>query len=147
MESIECCLDKLLKKLDDNWKESNRNPLNGAEFLMEIEYPSRMEYFRELLDILIDDGYVKLVQSREEYANDFRWYEHETMITVKGILFLNQGGYQKKIAEDSAYQKRLEAMEGRMAKATVWMSIATVILAIGGLIAAWYYLDQVFYSH
>ncbi|MCK5401931.1 MAG: hypothetical protein KAJ28_09890 [Flavobacteriaceae bacterium] len=144
MESIECCLDKILENLDDNWKKPKRLPLDGEEFLKEIEYPNRPEYFMELIDILKDDGYVKLVQSRDGYNNDFKWYEHSAIITVKGILFLNKGGYQQKIIEDNAYKKRLEAMEKRMGKATLWIAIATVILAIGGLIAAWYYLYEIF---
>ena len=144
MESIECCLDKILKKLDDNWNKNKRLPLEGEEFLKEIEYPNRLEYFIELVDILKDDGYIKLNHSRDKYDTDFNWYEHSTIITVKGILFLNNGGYQQKIIKDNAYQKRLEAMENRISKATIWMAIATVILAIGGLIAAWYYLYEIF---
>ena len=144
MESIECCLDKILKKLDDNWNKPKRLPLDGEVFLKEIEYPNRLEYFIELIDILKDDGYVKLVHSKDEYDNDFKWYEYSTIITVKGILFLNNGGYQQKIIKDNAYQRRLEAMEDQIGKATIWIAIATVILAIGGLIAAWYYLHEMF---
>ena len=146
MESIECCLDKILKKLDDNWNKKKRLPLDGEVILKDIEYLNRLEYFIELIDILKDDEYVKLVHSRNEYDNDFNWYENATIITVKGILFLNNGGYQQKIIKANAYQKRLEAMESRIGKATIWIAIATVILAIGGLIAAWYYLYEIFYN-
>lgn len=144
MESIECCLDKILQKLDDNWKKSKRLPLDGKEFLMEIEYPNRAEYFIELIDILKEDGFVKLVDDKDKYDNEFEWYENATIINVKGILYLNNGGYQQEIINKNAYQKRLEAMENRMGRATVWIAMATVILAIGGLIAAWYYLFEIF---
>jgi len=146
MDTIECCLDKLLKKLDDNWNTSERLPLDAKAFLKEIEYPVRMEYFVELIDILKGDGYVKLVHRSDAYKSDVQWYEHSAIITVKGILFLNRGGYQQKTIEDNAYQKRLEFMEGRIVRATIWMAIATVILAVGGLIAAWYYLNEIFYT-
>ena len=146
MESIECCLDKILKNLDENWNKPNRIPLNGEEFLNEIEYLNRSEYFIELIDILKEDGYVKLVHNRDKYDNEFNWYENATIINVKGILFLNNGGYQQKTINDNAYQKRLVVMENRIGKATIWMALATVILAIGGLIAAWYYLYEIFFN-
>jgi hypothetical protein len=145
MESIECCLDNLLNKLNANWNIEERLPLDGMEFLKEIEYPSRIEYFIELMDILKGDGYVKLVDSKDSFENEIKWYEQSAIITVKGILFLNRGGYQQKILEDAAYNRRLEIMEAKIARATIWIAIATVILAIGGLIAAWYYLNEIFY--
>lgn len=121
MESIEYCLDVLLKRLDQNWKPSERDHLNVNEFLTEMGYPIRHEYFISLIDKLISDGYTKLSPT-DETLNEIDLYQKRTIITIEGHYFVKEN-------RSFVVEKRLRDTEkDRQFNKTTKVAIGGVIL-------------------
>lgn len=148
MKPIEYALDKMLETLEHNWNQpKDRLFLNGEGFLKQMEYPIRLEYFREIIDILRTDGYADLAHPQTEYGdNKNKWYENSTIITARGLLFLKQGGYQQKTIDDTAQRRKMERNEERLVLWTrnlFWGTVAVAVGAVGLVIwEIWHYFHS-----
>jgi hypothetical protein len=88
-------LDEVLLALKDNYASDPITPLNAEQLLSKFKVPQgRHEFFKGLIDILIEDGYVGLlVQIDDMRGVRLDIYTNHTIITPKGFYFLEQGGY------------------------------------------------------
>jgi len=113
--------DVALRLMADKFKE-----LNTAVFL--IDNPL-------ILSKLVKDGYLRL------------YYDDLYSITFDGKYFSRAGGYKQKIINESAENTRLERLETNQRRnqiAVIWL---TGVLAFGALIAAIYYLTELYWKY
>jgi hypothetical protein len=129
IKSIEYCLDELLKELKKNWDDHGRLHLDGEGFLKKVGYPIRLEYFKEMIDVMIEHGYVRHRNDRAGYATEYKWYEGESIITARGLFFISNGGYQQRLLEEKSYSARIASLETKMFRVTFVAAFAT-----GGLL-------------
>jgi len=146
MKSIEECLDIILNKLVENWNQpdGNRTYLQGEKLLQEFDLPQLLqkhEFFKRLVDRLVKDGYAELKATGQAHF-ELSHYQEDTLITIEGYNFINQGGYsevvnQNKINADAeeAQKQRMEKNEVRLVSWTKRLTWATVIAA--GIIVSW----------
>lgn len=130
MKPLNECLDILLKRLADNWNNygNDRKYLSCEEMMTIFEFNPQYrkhEFFEGLIDKLREDKYAEFIDENQRSEKDkITFYQQNTIITVMGWYFIQNGGYvQKKIHEDSEYNN-----QKAQAKATL---LLTAVLALG----------------
>ena len=140
MKPIEYCLDVILTQLEANWLFEKRPKLNRVELLNKFELPNRDEYFKGLIDKLVEEGYVELL---DDHFDDADYYKARSIITVTGYYFIKDGGYTKK-KENLIYENtqlgKLASVQNRNQRRLV---ILTRWIAGGTVVAGMYYLLEV----
>lgn len=89
----------------------------------------------ELLRILEEDRYMKSFPKEDQMLWEYR-------ITMKGKLFIGNGGYSQQKINDSFEKHRILSLEKNQMSNDLRMFWVTVVLAIGTSIAALYYLHE-----
>jgi hypothetical protein len=100
---------------------------------------------RLILNQLIKDGYVEKVQERK--AVPVQFYDEEYCITFGGKLHYDSGGYYQRSLNDASENVRLKNLEiarQTQGKALNWL---TFWIALGTLIAAIYYLTELYWKY
>lgn len=142
MKPIEYCLDTVLQQLADNYADKDRPALNSKELLDDFEVPQgRDEFFKGLLNILIDDCYADFldyVTDRKQQSIDI--YRTRVIILPKGFYFLRDGGYSQKetdrLANLHLIDERFERTERNQERIVDWTRLLTKwtrLAAIGAL--------------
>lgn len=144
-------LDEILLLCKDNDISYNK-----IEFMVKSKYPNISDNrISNAVDRLIKDKYID--ESTKELSREYPkisllsqepniTYETIYFITFEGELLIISGGYQKKVADDASENKRLRDMENFQSKQSQKMSRLTFWIAVGTLIAAVYYLLQIWIS-
>lgn len=152
MQSMEFCLDAILLKLVRDWNNygDERLELNAEDLLTSFDLPPQYrkhEFFVRLIDRLIRDGYAEIINSRPAESK-IDIYQRNIIVTIEGYFLITQeGGYtQKKINRD-AENTRLASLEYHQKYHRRWMTALTTILAVGGLIAAVFYLAELYWKY
>jgi hypothetical protein len=144
MKPIEECLDRLLLDLKHSYETDGRPPLNYPELEKYFDAPlKRHEFFKELIDILVENNHAKFLPG-EPYRNDLEFYIHFTMITTKGLYFINyEKGYVQQKINRNAENTRLRNIEKNQRAQGNYMIALTVILAASAVVAIPYYLLEI----
>src|SRR5438552_14100227 len=93
MQPIGYYLDQILKQLQKDRKKpvTERNHLNADIVLREIIETDRHEDFLEMIQILKTDGMIRRVNENEQMNEIDK--SRDVLITVKGSLLIENGGY------------------------------------------------------
>ena len=143
-------IDGLLNYLySDRGNSSFESILSGLNAIEESKDIAGDELLR-MLNKLIRDGFVHFEDIPAGYDDPFtkapikfRRYS----ISFDGKLFIEQGGYTQQAIRRNAESIRVETLE-RFQKATAdRMTYLTIILAAGALIAALYYLVELYWKY
>ena len=147
MESVEYCLDEILKRLnaDRQFPVGERHHLNADIILREVIKTDRHEDFIELMEILKEDGFIKTVNMAPNLSKVdlFR----DCLITMQGSFFIENGGYSQKSVDASSENTRLKNLETSRKIQSKVLNWLTCIIAVGTLIAAVYYLTELYWEH
>ncbi|HTQ65010.1 MAG TPA: hypothetical protein VMI12_09440 [Puia sp.] len=132
LKSMEFCLDRILKELRSNWDKDPYPAMNAAAILKEFGLTNdRHEFFKGLIDTLIEDGHAYYIDKIEKNKpKELEDYKQRIMLTVKGYYLIEHGGYTK-IKIDATFEKNsIESLENHTYHATRWIAIGTVDLMI-----------------
>jgi hypothetical protein len=122
--------------------------------------------FESVLLILFNDKNITTHENR----NPLSGFVEFLSITTQGEILLSKGGYTEKIKEEGALRAKAELLERnqmeyqksqiqlnavqaevlrkqvfyqqRLNRWTIWIAVGTIIAAVAGSIAAWYYITQ-----
>ena len=99
-----------------------------------------------ILNKLQKDGYILHDKGTHPSTQKDR---HLYYITFEGKVFYQQGGYGQQLINSASESIRAEIAEKTQKGNQLVLIWLTVILAVGALIAAWYYLTELwkFYCH
>jgi hypothetical protein len=141
MKSIEYCLDVVLRKLRDNWDKNPLPPLEADNILEEFELSKeRHEFYRSLINMLIDDGYADFLYSpplKDRRDLDMGFYQTKPILTARGYYFIDQGGYTQKKINDSSLEAEVNkatsfqlSLASKLNFLTLWIAGGTIGLAL-----------------
>lgn len=128
-------LDYILSKIYEAWEipESRLNQSIRAKYLDESNSVNPVER-KALIDFLIDDGYIRV---------DERQY----VITLKGIIFFEQGAYsnqQNEKQQNKLVEEQQRRQNRQIARLTLIAGIGT---AIAGVYSFFELLDRFFHIY
>ena len=138
MKSIEYCLDSILKQLEINYKLQERPALDSKSLMDDFDAPQgRDEFFKGLMNILIDDGYIDFLDNvnTRKYA-DIDFYRSRTILLPKGFYFLEDGGYTQQRQDRFTLLKNEQDRNQRMERNEVRLTNWTKNLFYGTIAAA-----------
>ena len=64
-------------------------------------------------------------------------------ISLEGLVFRNNGGYEKKVEMQNREVNRLETIQKDFKKYSLGLMVFTAIVAFGTLISAWYFAIEI----
>src|SRR5688572_19693181 len=110
MKSIEDCLDQILEDLGEKWHQWDskqdvaRLYLNSQKHLEGMGFTNvRLDHFFEFIRTLKTDGYVYYEggkdfenRDKERFPTDTIFYQEAPIISAKGLIFSQAGGYKSK---------------------------------------------------
>ena len=64
-------------------------------------------------------------------------------ISLEGLVFRNNGGYEKKVEMQNREINRIETIQKDFKKYSLWLMVFTAIVAFGTLISAWYFAIEI----
>ena len=128
MKSIEFFLDAILTQLqkDREVPVSQHNHLNADIVLREIIKTDRHEDYQEIIDLLREDGMIKRVNEKENMTELDK--SKDVLITIKGSLFIQAGGYTAKTINDAKTESRKESYERKLLYGTWAVAIGAIAL-------------------
>jgi hypothetical protein len=153
MKPLNECLDILLQRLADNWDNygNDRKHLSCEEMMTLFEFTPQYrkhEFFEGLIDKLIEDKNAEFIDENQRKEKDkITFYQQNTIITVRGWFFIDNGGYtQQKINQDSE-KNRLQNIETSQLSLSRKLNVLTAIIAGGTVVAAVYYFLDIYDNH
>ena len=149
MKPIYECCDIMLRQLEVNYGEKEIPDLDVTGLLNQFDVPSgRHEFFKGILNILIDDGYADFLDyviDRKQLKLDV--YKNRVLITPKGFQLLKDKGYTKMASDKKAFEKIRSSRERRLSNGTVYLAILTGGLVLTEVLIHWEYLKALFSCH
>jgi len=123
MKPIEDCLDTVLRKLKDNYALEPRPKLDSKILLEYFEVPQgRDEFFKGIINILIDDGYVDFLdQIRDRKITSLDTYKNRTIILPKGFYLLQAGGYTAASKRENS-KKKIQNLKDWLFISGAWLA-------------------------
>lgn len=138
MKPLNECLDILLTRLADNWNNygNDRKYLSCEEMMTIFEFNPQYrkhEFFEGLIDKLMEDKYAEFIDENQRTEKDkITFYQQNTIITVLGWYFIQNGGYVKKTFVEDSERNNLK----EQAKATLRLTVVLAVAAVPvGLLA------------
>jgi hypothetical protein len=139
VKPIEYYLDEILKdrNKDSNKAISERHNLDPHIVLRELlqTHEDRYEDFNEIMAILEEDKFIKNLNTNPNPSPIDKY--RDCLITIRGTLFIENGGYQKKTANEKSESNRLknleishEAQSKALNRLTAWIAGGTIALAL-----------------
>jgi hypothetical protein len=136
MQPIEFYLDEILKKLQEDRKKpvSQRSHLNPDIILREIINTDRHEDYLEMIQILKSEGLIKRVNENENMTEINK--SRDILITIKGSLLIENGGYTQQKKDNTTILKNAEDRNQRMERNERYLVLWTKRLTYAGWAAA-----------
>jgi len=118
---------------------SNLGQIYLDEIIKDIPYLDNAKfkaYGQQVLNKLRDDGFIA-----SKFETGIKWYY---IITLEGIIYHSYGGYIKTHRDKTYENNRLRTLERRQMSLHKTLNFLTAVIALGTLVAAWYYLKEIF---
>jgi hypothetical protein len=136
---IEYCLDEILKQLEINYGMNPRPSLDSKALLKQFDVPQeRHEFFKGLINILIDDGYVDFLDEiKDRKAASLLTYQERPILLPRGFYLLQANGYTQQtkdrltmLKDQNDRNQRTERNEERLVRWTKNLFYGTIAAAI-----------------
>jgi hypothetical protein len=130
MQPVEFFLDSILRQLQQDRKKpvTEREHLNADIVLREIIKTDRHEDFLEMIEILKEDGMIRRVNEAEKMEEIDK--SRDVLITVKGSLLIENGGYAQKFKNEKSDRELRDSRDKRLSNGTVYLAIGTFLLVL-----------------
>ena len=132
MKPIYECCDIMLSHLEKNYGIDPIPNLDIIDLLKKFDVPSgRHEFFKGILNILIDDGYADFL----DYVIDRKQqklevYKNRVLITPKGFQFIQDGGYTTRHEREISQRKNRNLKDVLLIIAAFGAAIGAISLVI-----------------
>ncbi|MCK9403443.1 MAG: hypothetical protein M0Q26_08595 [Chitinophagaceae bacterium] len=133
-------LDEALKYLRDNIQEEGKflyyekwkADHNKQEHYLYKHFQEAgiaKNFWLPMVYYLADDKYIELAYdpAEDEAAHN---PPNQLKITFKGIMFINEGGYEQKATDDRISRELRDSRDKRLSNGTVYLAIGTFLLVL-----------------
>lgn len=135
------------QKIDEVLKVFYENPDGLIYDELYKKIPHLIEYADELMQILQKLKKDEYIFIQDVTASHDFFQINSYFLSFDGKLFIESGGYTQAIINENAENKRVEALEHSQRATSNRMTYLTIILAVGALIAAIYYLTELYWKY